>query len=298
MVSVHVLTAPVDDEWRRQRIFQGDILIFKQMPEVKKLIEWADELAREAFGEIDPQTAQEHLNKEDYLAVVEPFMRKYSHSPRTRELFRDIFKAAGVAPEETYMAHKTIRVQPYGNTHIARNTAALGLHRDSWYSRLYEQNNWWMPIYPLEPERCLVFYPRYWQTPIANTSEGWDLDEFRQARQEITDRRGTFEELKKAYPAVVAAEPVDSSGELRFVLDPGDIIAFSLAHLHEGVPNTSAATRFSTETRTINIKDTVAGRGAPNIDGKGSGTALGDFYRLSDEKWAVDAYEEMKGVRS
>jgi ectoine hydroxylase-related dioxygenase (phytanoyl-CoA dioxygenase family) len=63
-------------------------------------------------------------------------------------------------------------------------------------------------------------------------------------------------------------EPVDTASELRIVIEPGDLLCFSGAHLHASVPNTSGATRFSVELRTVTAQDVQGKRGAPNVDGE------------------------------
>jgi ectoine hydroxylase-related dioxygenase (phytanoyl-CoA dioxygenase family) len=69
------------------------------------------------------------------------------------------------------------------------------------------------------------------------------------------------------------SEPVEANSELRIVIEPGDLLCFSGAHLHASVPNTSGATRFSVEVRTVSVDDVHAGRGAPNLDGRAPRTA-------------------------
>ncbi|MFC2255044.1 hypothetical protein ACETRX_36125 [Labrys portucalensis] len=73
---------------------------------------------------------------------------------------------------------------------------------------------------------------------------------------------------------VGAVEPV--------VVEPGEVIAFSSAHAHAGVPNSTDFTRISLETRTLWIEDVAAGRGAPNVDGDAPWMAPGWFRRVSD----------------
>jgi hypothetical protein len=75
---------------------------------------------------------------------------------------------------------------------------------------------------------------------------------------------------------------VDPEGGVPVVLEPGEIIAFSSAHAHVGVPNHTGLTRISLETRTVRISDVKAGRGAPDVDGAAHWVAPGMFHRLSD----------------
>jgi hypothetical protein len=54
------------------------------------------------------------------------------------------------------------------------------------------------------------------------------------------------------------------------------------------VPNSTARTRFSFETRTVNGRDARHGAGAPNVDGAAVRTTWQLFRRLSDgEKLAA-----------
>jgi len=50
---------------------------------------------------------------------------------------------------------------------------------------------------------------------------------------------------------------------LPIVVECGDVVIFSAAHLHRSIPNTTDKTRFSAEVRTVYMPDVVAGRGAP-----------------------------------
>src|SRR5699024_5973495 len=138
-------------------------------------------------------------------------------------------------------------------------------HRDTWSSNVYAQTNWWAPIYPLTAERAIAFYPRYWDTPLSNTSSEWDLDEI---------RAGTSNAPLVPEPS----EAVDTSDELRMVPEPGDVLCFSGAHLHASVPNASGVARISVEVRTADPEDTSGGRGAPNVDGSAPRVAA-DWFR-------------------
>ena len=51
------------------------------------------------------------------------------------------------------------------------------------------------------------------------------------------------------------------------VIEPGDLLCFSGAHLHVGVPNSTGVARFSVETRTVDAEDAATRTGAPNVDG-------------------------------
>ena len=73
-------------------------------------------------------------------------------------------------------------------------------------------------------------------------------------------------------------EPVDTATELRPVIEPGDLLCFSGAHLHASVPNTTGLARFSVEVRTVDGGDFADDRGAPNVDGEAPRVAA-DWFR-------------------
>jgi hypothetical protein len=87
------------------------------------------------------------------------------------------------------------------------------------------------------------------------TSADWNLEEVRSG--------------KSTAPLVSKpSEPVDTGSEFRPVIEPGDLLCFSGAHLHASVPNSTDVARFSVEVRTVDAGDAADGRGAPNVDGE------------------------------
>jgi Phytanoyl-CoA dioxygenase (PhyH) len=138
-----------------------------------------------------------------------------------------------------------------------------------------QQTNWWTTIRPLSADRTIALYPDYWSRPIANTSADWDLDAIRQRR-----RKGERDEDIPIVPE--PTEPVDRASELRVVIEPGDLLCFSGAHLHASVPNVSGETRYSVELRTVADVDVERGRGAPDLDGAAPAVPLHWFRSMVD----------------
>ncbi len=61
-----------------------------------------------------------------------------------------------------------------------------------------------------------------------------------------------------------------------------DAQLLSPAKRHSGIRNESGRTCISIDFRISKMDDSRAGIGAPNVDSHCTGTALGDFLRLSD----------------
>jgi hypothetical protein len=139
------------------------------------------------------------------------------------------------------------------------------------------QLNWWMPIYPLEPDNAMGFYPRYFSEPVKNNSEiynyyEWNSKDRATAAQHV--KSDTREQPKPQQPL----EPVT----VRYLPPPGGVIVFAGAQLHETVPNTTGFARYSIDFRTVHIDDVAEGKGARNVDSRCTGTTMRDYLRASD----------------
>ena len=192
-----------------------------------------------------------------------------------KELFHAALRQVGVDPRRTYWDKVYVRVVEPIEEGAARQPGRIGFHRDTWSSNVLAQTNWWTPLRPLTAERTIAFYPAYWSRPLANSSADWDLDEIRERR-----RSGVPDEELQIVPE--PTEPVDTGSELRVVIEPGDLLCFSGAHLHASVPNTSGEARHSVELRTVNLDDRERGRGAPDLDGRARRVPLEWFRSMED----------------
>ena len=254
--SVQVLSGPLDDERRGALIFDGHLLVFTSVPALIELAALSNELIPDPPHETD----------------ISQLKEQFRGDPRITRLVRIALEQVGVEPERTYWDPPRLRIVPPATE---REVGTIGFHRDTWGSNLLAQTNWWLPLRPLTAERTIAFYPEYWAKPIANTSAEWDLAAIRERR-----RAGLPVGDLPMVPTPTTPPRTDS--ELRIVLEPGDLLCFSGAHLHASVPNTSAGTRVSAELRTINRDDLARGRGAPAIDGDAAETQFRWFRSIMD----------------
>jgi hypothetical protein len=261
--SIHVLSGPLDDDGRGELLFGGALLVFKEVAPLYEAGRIGDAMIREALG---PPGA------EDVSAVPELQSRFRDHA-EVRRLFRSALEDVGVDIERTYWDSLYLRVVPPVGDDAEVQVGRIGVHRDTWSSNVLQQTNWWTTIRTLSADRTIAFYPDYWSRPIENSSAEWDLDAIRSRR-----RAGEDEQL----PIVPEPrEPVDGA-ELRVVIEPGDLLCFSGAHLHATVPNVSDRARCSVELRTVNLDDLERGRGAPNLDGRAPVVPLEWFHSMTD----------------
>jgi hypothetical protein len=248
MPTLHVVSASLADERRSELLFRGDLLVFKEVPALERLCVRVEQVVRGT----PPDDAQ----------------ARFRADPDAEECLLAALVQVGLDPGATCWDRPYLRVQPPAGN----EAGTLGVHRDTWSSNVSQQVNWWTPVRPVTPERTIAFYPAYWGAPLANTSAEWDLDEIRAGRK-----------AGREVPLVPEpTEPVEAAGELRVVIEPGDFLAFSGAHLHASVPNSTAETRLSVEVRTVNLDDVKRGRGAPNLDGAAPRVPLHWFRRMTD----------------
>ena len=148
-----------------------------------------------------------------------------------------------------------LRLQPSGDTHRGWRVRDLPPHRDTWGSNVMAQINLWGPVFPLEPGATMVIWPSLFARPVPNTSAEWDLDKLRAA--------------PGRYPLLPECRaPLDGAPEVPVLIEPGDLLCFSGAHLHASRRNRTGRTRLSLDTRVVAEGDVRAGHGAPNVDGR------------------------------
>lgn len=271
--AIHVISGTPGDALQRELVYEGGLVVFKDVEPMFRLCELTDDLIREALDTSNPVRAQFELDPEVYAGRIGELQKQYSKDEEVKGLFREALERVGVETGRTCWDLLRLRAFPHSEELAENELGRLGVHRDTWGSNVYAQTNWWAPIYPITAGRTIAFYPVYWSRPIGNTSANWTLEKVRAAR-----RAGDI-----SVPVVPEpVEPVDPASELRVVIEPGDLLCFSGAHLHAGVPNSTGTARFSVETRTADAGDVATGAGAPNVDGAAPEIHPEWFSRIED----------------
>jgi len=270
--------ATLDDEARRTQLYDGQLFVYSPTPSSLGLVDLARQLIAEAFGSLDPETAQYHMPAEGYAAVLAELKPKFIHHPESKRLIQGMLRERGCSLEKTYFdvpRMRTATSDDYLTTGIAY---AFHPHRDTWYSAPQCQLNWWLPIYAIESGRSMAFHPKYWSQPVRNSSRGYNYHEWNRS-----SRFNAAQHVKqdtRVQPR--AEEQLELDPQIRVIAPVGGSLIFSAAQLHSTVPNQTGRTRFSIDFRTIHLDDVEAQRGAPNIDSACTGTTMADYLRASD----------------
>jgi len=263
---------------RRALVFQGDLLLYTRRPSTQALADHAIAMAVEALAPHEPERAQFALPVEAFVERVGPLKSRFTNDRRTKELVRDVLAAFGCDLDDTYFDVPRLRVVPHGDYLTSGVSYAYKAHRDVWYASPPAQVNWWMPVFAVIADRAMSFFPDYWAKAVPNSSAEFDYSEWCRVGRRMATGQVTADTRKHPLPLA----PVETASELRIAGTKGDVILFSAAHLHSTAPNRSGQTRFSIDFRTISAGDLRQSRGAPLIDGKATGSTLGDFLRASD----------------
>jgi hypothetical protein len=277
MHSIYV-DAELGDDERRQKLYDGDLFVYSPRRSTLALTEFAGELARQAFAPLDPETAQFEMAVEDYAALLAELKPRFIHHPESKRLIQEMLTDFGCDPEQVYFDVPRMRSST-SNDYLTTGIAfAFHPHRDTWYSAPYVQLNWWLPIFEIGADNGLAFHPKYWETPVRNSSRIYNYADWNATSRTIAATQIGVDTRVQPVPE----EEVELVPQIRPICKSGGIILFSGAQLHSSVPNTSGRTRFSIDLRTVHLGDALAGRAAPNIDSDCTGTTMGDYLRVSD----------------
>ena len=255
-------------------IFAGTVRTIGPTPAIDRLVAVARAAAEDAFCPHPPEHAEWTLPPPAFQDAARAAVSRFAEDPATRDAWLEIVGALGFAADALYFDRLKLRIQPSQPSHRGRRTSPLPPHRDTWGSNIAAQINWWGPVYPLADERTMWLWPGLFDRPVRNTSADWDLAVLR--RLSMAGQAGGYPLLPEA------AEMPDRAMGQPVRIEPGQIIAFSAAHLHASADNTSGRTRFSIDTRTVWQSDLAAGRGAPNVDGAAPRVGWDLFQRLTD----------------
>ncbi|WP_113705304.1 hypothetical protein [Nonomuraea lactucae] len=268
----------VTDDARRDALFRGDLFVYPASPASAELAGFARELIAEAFGGLDPETAQHELPVEEFAALLADLKPRFIHHPRCKELLPALMAERGCDPCRTYFDVPRLRTSTSHDYLVSGISYAFHPHRDCWYSAPFSQVNWWMPVYGVVAENVMAFHPGYFDTPVRNGSAAYDYAEWNRTSRHSAARHVRSDTREQPRPE----EEIRLDPQIRVVPEPGGVLLFSGAQLHSTVPNTSGRTRFSIDFRTVHLDDVRARRGAPNVDARCTGTTLRDFARCAD----------------
>jgi hypothetical protein len=276
MTSVYIDSSLADHQ-RRERLYAGDIFILSPTAGTRSLINLAQELLAQAFHPHDPRTIHERLTAEEVAGILGELKPQFIHHPDCKKIIPQIMAEHGVDEQKLYFDVPRLR-SAYPSHFLSAGIAyAFHPHRDTWFSAPMCQLNWWIPVYPLEPDNAMGFYPGYFSEPVNNSSNCYNYYEWN-AKSRGTAAQHIKTDTREQPKAKQDLQPIT----VRYLPPPGGIIIFSGAQMHETVPNTTNTARYSIDFRTVHLDDVLQRRGAPNVDSRCTGTTMRDYLHAVD----------------
>jgi hypothetical protein len=270
--------AKVSDDVRRKELYSGAVFVQPASPYALKLCQLAKEMIEETFDPLDPLTLHETMPVEGCVEKLAALKPRFIHHPKSKEYIQGILREEGCDVEKTYFDVPRLRTAFPGDYLKSGIAYAFHPHRDTWYSAPFCQINWWMPVYPLNPENGMALHPFYFDHAVKNSSSGYNYQKWN-----MESRHGAAQHIKtdtRVQPK--PEEAVQMEPQLRFICEVGAPFLFSAAQLHSTVPNTSPFIRYSVDFRTVHLDDVLNRVGAPNVDSACTGTTMQDYLRGTD----------------
>jgi hypothetical protein len=269
----------VSDDVRRRQLYDGQLFVYSRRASILGLVNFAKSMIEDAFGGLDPRTAQKNMEVERYADLLAKLKPAFIHHPESKRHLRSILEDFGCDLGETYFDVPRMRSSTSDSYLTTGIAYAWHPHRDTWFSAPGCQINWWLPIYEIESDNAMAFHPQYWSQPIQNSSSGYNYYTWNKLHRgenvaKLVD--------KDPRPVPRATEKMELDPQIRLICPVGGVILFSAAQMHSSVPNTSGVTRFSIDFRTIHLDDAAEKRGAPNIDSACTGTVMRDYLKGTD----------------
>lgn len=221
MSAVYIEPTLSDDE-RRARLYGGDIVIFSPTPASRKLITLARDMLEEAFHPHDPREIQNYKSAEEVAQILSVLKPSFIHHPECKILIAEMMREHDVDVEKLFFDVPRLR-SAYPSNFLSSGIAyAFHPHRDTWYSAPGCQINWWIPVYSIEGDNAMGFYPDYFQEPVKNNSEIYNYYEWN-----VKNRASAAKHVKSDTREQPKPQQDLETGSVRYLPSPGGTILFS-----------------------------------------------------------------------
>ena len=268
---------PRGDAELRRAIYDGTVFLLPATDASRTLVDLANHRLRDELGD-DPRGAHARMSDEELFARIGRLRREIYLEDHAQTLLRDLAHSVGFDRHHTAFDPARLRVIAHGAAANPRAAPVYYAHRDTWYAHPSSVVTAWTALDDLAAEETFVFYPERFRTSVANDSEIFDYDAWVARGWSLKigwqDREAS---TKARYPQVLGAESYGPAEG--FSCARGEILLFSGAHFHRTLPQTRGRTRFSLDARLVHLADHAQGLGAPNVDGRSTGSALPDYVQ-------------------
>ena len=275
---------PASDAELRGALYAGTVFLLAPTAASLALVDLATGLRQAELGP-EPRRAHERFPDEELFARVGRLRHALYTESRAHELLAAMAASVGFPREVTAFDPPRLRAIVHGAASNPRAAPVYYPHRDTWYAHPRATVTMWTALEDLAPEETFVFHPERFAAPVPNDSEVFDYDAWVKNGYSLKigwqDRDAS---LRARYPTVLDRD-VDAAmyGPARgFSCCRGAILLFSGAHFHRTLPQSRGLSRFSLDARLVHLGDHARGLGAPDVDNRSRGSALGEYVQPAD----------------
>jgi hypothetical protein len=258
-------------------LYGGDIFQLPPTSASRQLVTEAKQRVAEVLGE-EPREAQFRLTEDEFFTRVGQLRRLiYTTTPFHRWV-ESLVLEGGFDVERIAYDPIRLRVISHKGHENPKAAPIYHAHRDTWYAHSQAEITWWIPLHGVTEEETFVFYPDYFARPVPNNSEQFDHDAWTSQGQSLRiGWQNAQHGATHLYPGQVGE--LDPGRVVTFAAREAEVVLFAGSHFHQTRKNGTGRTRFSLDFRTVDLDDHEAGRGAPNVDNRSTGSAVRDYVR-------------------
>ena len=285
------------DAERRKNLYAGQLYVASASPNAKKLIEHAQQMIEEAFAPHTPSTAQDHMEVEEYAAVLTDLKPAFIHHPKSKEFVAGLLTDLGADPEKTYFDVPRMRIVTTNGYLTSGVGYAHHPHRDTWYSAPRPSSTGGCRSTDRVGERRWPSIPSIGTSRSRTGREDYNYYEWN--RTAAMTRAST----SRPTPASSPSPRRDRSSTRRCASSPPrrrDHLLGRQSAL-DG-PNDTGPLAVQIDFRTVNLDDVKAGAERPNLDSQCTGTTLRDYLRVTDLEHVpeeiVERYDDERPARA
>ena len=237
-----------------EALFEGALVVFDGLRPVTHLVDRVRAILERVFETQEPSVAQCHLSAPSFCRLAMRAREVVAQDATLARHWCATLTVIGYRRDATWLDRIRLRAVPSRSDIDHRRLQTLPPHRDTWASGIMAQINWWLPLYPLAESRTMLLWPDAFRHRVANNSAEWNFEALKNGGRED-------------YPLLPVACARPAQPGVPVLIEPGQLLAFSAAHLHAGASDATDRTRFGVDSRSVWEPDLSSGRGAPNVDG-------------------------------
>ncbi len=121
----------LNDDIRREKLYAGQLIVYSPTSSSLALVDFAREMLKEAFGPLDPETAQFHVAVEKYAALLADLKPRFIHHPRSKECIQGILRELDFVLSKTYFDVPRLRSSTFQLARITgwHSIRIIGIHQ-------------------------------------------------------------------------------------------------------------------------------------------------------------------------